>query len=129
VRTAAALWLGAIGAFVAANLLGMVVVAVVLDGPPAAYSLIAAVVLAVLGLGLLLVARMRGGADWARTVLAVAGVLDVLLGGYGLLAGVGPPGTAPVVVVLNAVLTVVELLLVAAAIVFMYRPGAAGWFR
>lgn len=145
VHTAFVLWLGALAAYVVANLLGMLVVDTVVTaavlravGPAdpdavttgriAAYSMIIGVIVLVIGLGLLLTARLRSGANWARIVLTVIGVLDVLVGAYGLVGGSTVPGVDGTVHVLIMVATVAELGLVAAAIWFMFRPPAGAYF-
>ncbi|MGE3660356.1 MAG: hypothetical protein AB7G09_03510 [Pseudonocardia sp.] len=74
-----------------------------------------------------LAARMRTVAGWARMVLAVVGAGFVLagllsLGGTLALFGVGLLGSVV------AVLSLVNLVLVGAALSYMFRPGAASWF-
>ncbi|MGD9525429.1 hypothetical protein [Pseudonocardia sp.] len=83
-------------------------------------AVVAVVVVALAG-------RMRRGTSWARTVLAVVGTAIVVvgllsLGGTIALFGVGLLGP------LVALLSLVSLVLVAAAVSFMFRPGAASWF-
>jgi hypothetical protein len=74
-----------------------------------------------------LAGRMRRGTSWARTVLAVVGAAIVVtgllsLGGTMVLFGVGLLGP------LVAVLSLADLVLVGAALSFMFRPGVASWF-
>lgn len=143
VRTAFVLWLAAIAASVLANLLGLLVFDEVLaaalaqsgaETPPEAvaaargiaYALLVGVVLATVAVGLFLATRMRGGANWARIVLTVIGAVYVVFGVVGLLGGPRTPGG--VVGVLIAVLGAVEMLLILAAIWFMFRPRASAWF-
>lgn len=146
VHTAFLLWLSALAAFVVANLLGLLVVETVVTtavsravGPAnpeavatgrlTAYSLIIGVIVLVVGLGLLLTARLRAGAAWARIVLTVIGVLDVLAAAYGMVGGSDlPPGVDGAVPVMITVMTVAEVGLVAAAIWFMFRPPAGAYF-
>lgn len=144
VRTAFLLWvtnlamglIGALLAFVLAD--GLVEAAARQAGtdlPPAAadsvrgtfttnisLSVVAIIITAVV------VIMMRNGKNWARIVLTVLGVLGVLVALIGfsnvsLLLAVGPIG------VLSVVLSVIQIAVVVAAIVFMFRPGAVAYFK
>lgn len=76
---------------------------------------------------LVLAARMRAGASWARLVLAILGAAIVVTGllslsGTVALFGVGLLG--PVV----ALLSVVSMVLVGVAVTLMFRNPAGEWF-
>ncbi|HZZ48223.1 MAG TPA: hypothetical protein VFE65_15185 [Pseudonocardia sp.] len=73
---------------------------------------------------LLFAFKMRNGRSWARILLAVFGGLHVVLMLTRLVQGPGF-GTPAMVLVLLAVLSVVEI----AAIVMMFRPATAWYFR
>jgi hypothetical protein len=82
---------------------------------------------AFVALALLVVNRMRAGRRWARLVLTLLGGLTVVYGLLGLgdtlvLFGAGLAG------VLFALLSVLQLVLLVGAIVFMYRPDAGAYF-
>lgn len=84
-------------------------------------GLIAAVVIGLLvsAVQLLLAVFMRRGRNWARIILAVLGGLSVLSGLYSLTTESGA----------QTALTVVSLLVVLGAVVTMFLPAAAPWFR
>ena len=84
-------------------------------------GLVAAVVIGLLvsAVQLLLAVFMRRGRNWARIILAVLGGLSVLSGLYSLTTGSGA----------QTALTVVSLLVVLGAVVTMFLPAAAPWFR
>lgn len=66
---------------------------------------------------------MRGGRNWARIVMAVLGGVALLFGLIGLVVGL------PTASGLMTVLGLIQLLLIAGAIVAMFRPAANAWFR
>jgi hypothetical protein len=70
---------------------------------------------------------MRGGRSWARIVLAVVGGVVLLFGLIGLLLAptMGFAGVSG----LSYVLGLLPFLLLAGAIVMMFRPAANAWFR
>lgn len=82
---------------------------------------------------LALVVRMRSGARWARTILTVITVLD-LLGGvaettrYGLGAWL-PVTVSPTLAVLLLTLSVGETVLMVAAVIPMFTSAAAAYFE
>lgn len=78
----------------------------------------AVVGLVILGLELFFVFKMRAGRNWARIVLTVLGVLGILFGLYGFTAGF----------TLGSVLNLISLVVVIAAIVFMFKPAARAYF-
>lgn len=69
---------------------------------------------------------MRGGRSWARIVLAAVGGVILLFGLIGLLLApaMGLAGVSG----LSYVLGLIPLLLLAGAIVMMFRPAANAWF-
>lgn len=70
---------------------------------------------------------MRSGANWARIVLTVLGVLSVL-GALGSIAiGVSPFSIGGLGIV-QGLLQIVQVLLIIAAMVFMFRPDANQYF-
>ena len=91
------------------------------------------VVAAVIGLVfvalfLLFTFKMRAGRNWARILLTILGGLSILssligIGGLGQMFAAGPLG------ILSAVLSIVQLVVIAAAIVFMFRPAAGPYFQ
>lgn len=93
-------------------------------------QIITQVVASGVGIALMLffVLQMRNRKNWARIVLTVLGGLSVIgilaihLRQFGDYFSIGVPGT------LYAVLTVVQMLLVAAAIFFMFRPRSNAYF-
>ncbi|MEO9222066.1 MAG: hypothetical protein ABI251_09895 [Mycobacteriaceae bacterium] len=72
----------------------------------------------VIGLELLFAFKMRAGRNWARIVLTVLGVLGVLFSLFGLAAGFS----------LSSALNLVSMIVVIAAIVFMFKPAASAYF-
>jgi hypothetical protein len=64
---------------------------------------------------------LRKGANWARIVLTVLAVLGILFGVFGLLTGTG---TQPAVL---AVISVVQLVLYAALLYFMWRKESTAY--
>ncbi len=68
---------------------------------------------------LIFVFLMRGGRNWARIVLAVIGGVSVLFGLIGLAGATGSTGAS----------SLLQLLLLAGAIVAMFLPAANAWFR
>ena len=74
--------------------------------------------LAILALEVFFVSKMRAGKGWARTVLTVLGVLSVLSSLFGLGAGLTLGGLA----------NLLSLVLVAAAVVLMYRSASNAYF-
>ncbi|SHK13355.1 hypothetical protein SAMN05443637_1032 [Pseudonocardia thermophila] len=80
-----------------------------------------------LALYLLFVFKMRAGRNWARIVLTVLGALSVLftLISFGSVIQQFSAGALGAV---SAILTIGQLLLIIAAIVFMWRPAAAAYF-
>jgi hypothetical protein len=69
--------------------------------------------------GFVFVFLMRGGRNWARITLAVLGGLIVLLRLFGLTITTGPV----------LAISVVQILLLMAAIVTMFGRAANAWFR
>jgi len=78
----------------------------------------AVVVLIILALELFFVFKMRAGKNWARILLTVLGVLGILSSLYGLTAGL----------TFGAVLNIVSVIVLIAAIVFMFKPAASAYF-
>jgi len=72
----------------------------------------------IIGLELLFAFKMRAGRNWARIVLTVLGVLGVLSALYGLTAGL----------TIGTILKLISILVVIAAIVFMFRPASRAYF-
>jgi hypothetical protein len=74
--------------------------------------------------------KMRTGANWSRITMTVIGALVLVTSGISLIllaANTLPtPVHQPVIV---PILSVIELLLIIAAAVFMYRPAANAWFK
>lgn len=135
VRASFALWLCAIGTSALGNVLVLSVFGSVLDAagtPPeqraVAYGTLVAVVLATVAAGLVLATRMRAGAAWARGVLAVIGAVYLVLDVVGLFGDevAGVPGSMAAVL---AVVTLVEIVCLAGAVVLMYLRAARPWFR
>lgn len=62
--------------------------------------------------------KMRAGRNWARIVLTVLGVLGILSSLYGLTNGFS----------IATVLNLISLIVVVAAIVFMFKPTASAYF-
>lgn len=75
--------------------------------------------LILLALELFFMYKMRAGRNWARIVLTVLGVLSVLSGLFGLSQGFSA----------GSVLTLISLVVVIAAIAFMYKPAASAYFK
>ncbi len=71
---------------------------------------------------LLFAFKMRQGRNWARITLTVLGGIGVLMGVLGLLFSTGALG------VLGLLLSIVQLVLIVAAIYFMFRPAANAYF-
>ncbi len=76
------------------------------------------IVLIILALELFFVFKMRAGKNWARIVLTVLGVLGILSALYGLTAGL----------TFGVLLNLISMLVVIAAIVFMFKPAASAYF-
>ncbi len=74
--------------------------------------------LILLALEIFFMFKMRAGRNWARIVLTVLGVLSILSGLYGLTQGF----------TVGAIFGVISLLVVIAAIVFMYKPADRAYF-
>ena len=74
--------------------------------------------LILLALEIFFMFKMRAGHNWARIVLTVLGVLSILASLYGLTQGF----------TVGTIFSVISLLVVAAAIVFMYKPAARAYF-
>lgn len=66
---------------------------------------------------------MRGGRNWARIVMVVLGGIALLFGLIGLLIGLTSASG------LMSVVGLLQVLLLAGAIVMMFRPAANAWFR
>ncbi|MFC4943588.1 hypothetical protein [Pseudonocardia sp. GCM10023141] len=79
-------------------------------------------------LTLFFVMQMRNRKNWARILLTVFGALTVLgivivhVRSFGDYLAIGTTGT------IYAVLAIVQMLLIVAAIVFMFRPRSNAWF-
>ncbi|MGH3568928.1 MAG: hypothetical protein ACRDRH_23460 [Pseudonocardia sp.] len=87
----------------------------------------AVITLVFLGLGLLFAFKMRAGRNWARITLTVLGAIAVLFsllsfGNSLVVAAIGLIG------ILSVVISVIQILLIVAAIFFMFRPAAAQYF-
>lgn len=92
-------------------------------------SIVFAVVLLILiGLYLLFLFKMRAGRNWARILITILGLLWIAFGLYGL-AGIGQVLAAGPLGVISAVLSVVQLVVIAASIFFMFRPAAGPYFQ
>lgn len=83
--------------------------------------------LVLLALSLLFVFKMRAGRNWARIVLTVLGGISLLFGLIGIgdtfaLFGLGVVGA------IAALLSLAQLVIIAAAIYFMFRPAASAYF-
>lgn len=76
------------------------------------------IVLVLIALEVFFIVKMRTGRNWARITLTVLGALSVLSGLFGLRGGV----------TFGGLVNLVSILLVAAAIVFMFRPAASAYF-
>jgi hypothetical protein len=137
VRTSAFLWLVAVSAGVFET--GLVVIQAVTGGQGVSADLAAGVLLrsAVFTIAGILIVYLRQGRNWARLSLAVLlGVLGTLslvvgpvgwlLDGHSLLHAVRH---ASLFSVLFAGSRVAHVTAVISATVFMFRPGAAGYFR
>lgn len=83
----------------------------------AGYAVVAVTLLGV-ALRVFLVVKLAGGRRWARIILAVLGGLSIV----GAVIGVRSPS------VVDAALSVLEALLVAAAAVYMFSAGANPYF-
>ena len=70
---------------------------------------------------------MRNGRNWARILLTVLGVLSLLSGVYSLVSA-GQMLSLGVLGIVSVVLTAIQVVLIAAAIWFMFRPAAAAYF-
>lgn len=83
--------------------------------------------LILLALYLFFVFKMRAGRNWARIVLAVLSAISIIstligIGSIGMLFGLGVLGA------LSGILSLVQLLLLIAAVYFMFRPAANAYF-
>lgn len=88
----------------------------------------------VYGIALYVAVRMRAGEHWARTTLGILAGIGVVLGVIGLTAGVGAFAVTAeifgvVYPVLGLVVRVVEIALLGAALVWMFRTGVDTIFR
>jgi hypothetical protein len=81
-----------------------------------------------LALWVAIVFQMRKGANWARILLTVLGVLSVLAGLFGLLL-IGVLFSIGILGVLQALLGIAQLVTVIAAIVFMYKRESNAYFK
>jgi hypothetical protein len=93
----------------------------------ATYITGAVVALIFLGLYVFFAFQMRGGKNWARITLTVLGALSVIfgligIGGYSALLASGFLG------VLSVIISLAQLVLIVAAIYFMFRPAANAYF-
>lgn len=102
--------------------------------PPefATASRVGAIVGAVIGLVILVlqvlvIFQMRKGRNWARILLAVLGGLSVLFGLIGLFSA-GTTLSIGALGVISVLLSVVQLLLLIGAILFMFRGAANPYF-
>jgi hypothetical protein len=77
---------------------------------------------------LLFLFKMRAGRNWARIVLTILGLLWIAFGLYGLM-GVGQVIAAGPLGIVSAVLSVLQLVVLAASIFFMFRPAAGAYFQ
>ena len=93
------------------------------DATTAAFGLGLGFVLLFFAVQVVFVFLMRGGRNWARIVLAVFGGIGLFFGLVGLLIGL--PNDSGV----GSVIGLLQLLLLAGAIVTMFRPAANAWFR
>ncbi|MGH3949965.1 MAG: hypothetical protein ACRDSE_12690 [Pseudonocardiaceae bacterium] len=75
-----------------------------------------------------IVFQMRNGKNWARIVLAVLGGLGILGGLIGLF-GIAALFSVGFLGVLQGLLNLAQLVVVIAAIVFMFKPDANQYFR
>jgi hypothetical protein len=92
-------------------------------------SIVFAVVLLILiGLYLLFLFKMRAGRNWARIVITILGLLWIAFGLYGLI-GIDQVLAAGPLGVVSAVLSVLQLVVIAASIFFMFRPAAGPYFQ
>ncbi|HEY1971953.1 MAG TPA: hypothetical protein VGH89_28620 [Pseudonocardia sp.] len=73
------------------------------------------------GVWLLFILKMRAGQSWARIVLTVLAVIDLLVSLASLVTDRGSGFVA-------TILSVVEIILIAAATLMMFRPGVGGYF-
>lgn len=146
VETSFRLWLAAIAVGLIGSIIGFLSLDAIIDAALSQPGLdpatltpevrgaarVGAVIGAVIGLLLLalLVAavfQMRKGRNWARILLAVLGGLSVLSGLLGLFSA-GTTLSIGALGVLSLVLSVVQMLLIIGAIVFMFRGAAKPWF-
>lgn len=77
------------------------------------------IALVILGLEVFFVLKMKAGRNWARIVLTVLGVLSALSSLVGLAQGFS----------VGSAVNLISLLLIIAAIVFMFRPAATQYFK
>lgn len=70
---------------------------------------------------------MRDGKNWARIVLAVLGGFGILFGLIGLF-GIGLLFSAGIVGIIQALLSLIQLGLTIAAIIFMFKSDANAYF-
>jgi hypothetical protein len=137
VRTSAFLWLVAVAAGIFET--GLVVIARVGDGQGLSSDLMSGVLLrlAVFTIAGILIVYLRQGRNWARLSLAlllgvlgtlslVIGPVEWLLQGHAL---VDAARNASLTTVLFASSRVTHVTAVLSATFFMFRPGAAGYFR
>ncbi|KAA2264843.1 hypothetical protein F0L68_07135 [Solihabitans fulvus] len=84
--------------------------------------------LVILALWVVLIFQMRGGANWARIVLTVLGGLSILAQLLGLLA-IGILFSVGALGAIQALLGIVELIVVIGAIVFMFKGESSRYFK
>ncbi|MFI9007090.1 hypothetical protein ACIGNX_07670 [Actinosynnema sp. NPDC053489] len=141
VDTAYLLWLIAAGLGILGNLIGFATAEAVARQTleamnvdtsavgaiqPSYGSLIFSLVVSVLWI--LVVMQMRKGANWARIVLTVLGVLAIIGGLFGLVA-IGILFSVGFLGVIQALLSLAQLVLTIAAIVFMFKADSNQYFK
>ncbi len=141
VDTAYLLWMIAAGVGVVANLIGFLTAEAVARETLEAFNLDSSAVgnvepsygslifsLAMAVVWVLVVMQMRKGANWARILLAVLGGIAVILGLIGLLA-IGILFAVGFLGVIQALLSLVQLVVIIGAIVFMFKSDSNHYFK
>jgi len=84
--------------------------------------------LIIIGLYLLFMFKMRAGRNWARILLTILGLLWIAMGLWGL-AGSGQVLAAGPLGFVSVGLSVLQLVVIAASIFFMFRPATGPYFQ
>jgi hypothetical protein len=91
-------------------------------------AVVAVLLLIVIAVYLLFLFKMRAGRNWARILVTILGLLWILAGLWGLVNS-GQQIAAGGLGIASVALSVVQLVVIAATIFFIFRPAASAYFQ